>query len=155
MNTVVVSPKSDISAKKAFIKELLRRGFDQAKITRSPADITARRDNEVYYFEIKYTRKSAKYFGAATLTEWEAALAHEDRYWFVVAMERDGFWTFHEYTPDEFMVHSCIPPFKIFFNVTLGVQKATKAKRRTKGVQLTRERLVEMIELFKRFRKKK
>lgn len=32
------------------------------------------------------------YFGAATLTEWEAALAHEANFRFVVATTVDGEW---------------------------------------------------------------
>ena len=117
MEKLVVNAKSDVGAKEAFVAELLRRGFDEAKVTSRPADITARRGEVVYYFEIKFTQQDCRYFGAATLTEWEAALAHEERYRFVVAAKRDGLWVFHEYTPSEFMEFSYIPPFKIFFNV--------------------------------------
>jgi Holliday junction resolvase len=152
MSDIVINAKSDVGAKEAFIEGLLRRGFDEARVTGSPADITARRGTEVYYFEIKYTAQDSLYFGAATLTEWEAALAYEDRYRFVVATKRDGFWTFHEYTPAEFMEFSSIPPFKIFFHVAVGQEKATQARRGSKRVQLTRERVVQMVELFKRFR---
>jgi len=44
----------------------------------------------------------------------------EERFTFVVAFLRDDGWAFHEYTPDEFMQMSYIPPFKIFFNVPVG-----------------------------------
>ncbi|MDO8546906.1 MAG: DUF3883 domain-containing protein [Nitrospirales bacterium] len=151
---MVVNSKSDIDAKAAFIEELLGRGFDEALVTRSPADIKARRGGDVFYFEIKYTAQDSSYFGAATLTEWEAALAHEERYCFVVATKRDGAWTFHEYTPSEFMEFSYIPPFKIFFNVAVGQEKAINARRGTKRVQLTRERVMQMLELYNRFRSK-
>lgn len=60
--------KSDVAAKEAFRDELLRRGFDAARITGSPADITATKGGETFYFEVKFTRQSASYFGAATLT---------------------------------------------------------------------------------------
>src|SRR5437773_12401683 len=43
-------------------------------ITGSPADITATKGGETFYFEVKFTRQGASYFGAATLTEWDAAL---------------------------------------------------------------------------------
>jgi hypothetical protein len=152
MGEIIFNAKSDLSAKDAFIQELLRRGFDEARVTGSPADITARKGTEVYYFEIKFTTQDKQYFGAATLTEWRAALIHEDRYRFVIATMRDGFWTFHEYTPAEFMEFSYIPPFKIFFNVAVGKEKATQAKRGNKRVQLTRARVVQMVELFERFR---
>src|SRR5262249_14151521 len=108
--------KSDVDAKRAFIATLLQRGYDSARVTSKPADITAQKGAEESYFEIKYTSQDREYFGAATLTEWEAALHHEERYWFVVAVNRDDEWVFHEYTPSEFMAFSSIPPFKVFFH---------------------------------------
>jgi hypothetical protein len=152
MSDVVVNAKSDVGAKEAFIEELLRRGFDEARVSGSPADITARLGSETYYFEIKYTAQELDYFGAATLTEWDAALTYTDRYQFVVATKRDGLWVFHEYAPVEFMEFSYIPPFKIFFNVAVGGEKAVAARRGTKRVQLTRERVVAMAALYKTFK---
>jgi len=154
MRETAVNAKSDVNAKEAFIKELLRRGFAEARVTGRPADITARKGADVYYFEIKYTAQDSQYFGAATMTEWEAAMAHEDRYRFVVATRRETIWTFHEYTPAEFMEFSYIPPFKIFFNVAIGKEKSTQARRGDKRVQLTRGRIELMAELFKRLRSK-
>jgi len=154
MNDLSDNLKSDVDAKHAFIKTLLDRGFDAARVTSSPADITAHRGTDVYYFEVKYTAQKEQYFGAATLTEWGAALAYEDRYTFVVAARRDGGWAFHEYTPQEFMAFSSIPPFKVFFNIPVGNEKATQARRGVKRVQLTRERIAQMVELFTRFREK-
>jgi hypothetical protein len=149
---VAVNAKSDVDAKAAFVEELLRRGFDEVRVTGSPADVTAWRNGIVHYFEIKYTAQDSQYFGAATLTEWEAALIHEDHFWFVVAAKRGGIWTFHEYTPSEFMEFSYIPPFKVFFNVAVGESKAEAARRGIKRVQLTRKRVAQMVELFKQFR---
>jgi hypothetical protein len=142
-------PRDDTKAKLAFAQELRQRGFQDVRITARPADITAHLNGKVFYFEIKYTSR-LECFGAATLTEWEAAMTYEDRYIFVIATNRQGIWLFHEYTPAEFMQFSEIPPFKIFFHITVGEQKATKASTRRKRVQLTRERLAEMIELYRR-----
>lgn len=152
MSEVPVNLRSDVDAKEAYIAVLLERGYAEARVTGSPADITARKGNEVFYFEIKYTGQDNQYFGAATLTEWEAALLHENRYFFVVAAKRAGIWIFHEYTPAEFMEFSYIPPFKVFFSVGVGKEKATEARRGTRRVQLTRERVKQMLELFSRFR---
>lgn len=152
MDAAATNLKSDASAKAAFVQALLLRGFDEAHVTGSPADITARRGTDVYYFEIKFTSQEDQYFGAATLTEWEAALAHEERCRFVVAMLRDGLWKFHEYTPAEFMEFSSIPPFKVFFHIAVGGQKATRARRGNRRIQLTRNRVEQMAELFARLR---
>ena len=149
---MAVNPKSDVDAKAAFAEELIRRGFDEVRVTGSPADVTAWREGVVHYFEIKYTTQDSQYFGAATLTEWAAALSHEEQFWFVVATMRDGRWTFHEYSPTEFMEFSYIPPFKIFFSVAVGADKATRARRGIRRVQLTRERIAQMVELFDLFR---
>lgn len=77
---------SDVRAKGAFIRELLAQGFESAEGT-----------------QIKYTAQATSYFGAATLTEWEAAIHYEGRFSVVVAAERDGEWMCHEYTPEAFM----------------------------------------------------
>jgi hypothetical protein len=147
-----VNLKSDVNAKEAFRDELLRRGFETAVITASPADITATKGGETYYFEIKFTKASDKYFGAATLTEWEAALEFEQRFWFVVAFVRDARWLFHEYTPAEFMQMSYIPPFKIFFNVAVAADKLVRSREGSSAVSLTKQRLAAMSEIFQRFR---
>lgn len=144
--------KSDVNAKVAFIEELHSRGFDSAKITRSPADITATKNGRTFYFEIKYTTQSKAYFGAATLTEWEAALHNEDCYYFVVASKRDGVWYFHEYTPTEFIEFSTIPPFKAYFNVDVNLERDVRPRGNTKSVRLTRERIEKMCNLFNSFR---
>jgi len=144
--------KSDVAAKEAFPHEPLRRGFDAARITGSPADITATKGGETFYFEVKFTRQGASYFGAATLTEWDAALKSEERFTFVVAFLRDDGWAFHEYTPDEFMQMSYIPPFKIFFNVPVGGDRVVMSRNGSGAVALSRRRLTMMSELFARFR---
>ncbi|MHC4562114.1 MAG: protein NO VEIN domain-containing protein [Planctomycetota bacterium] len=144
--------KSDVDAKAAFAEELRGRGFDSVKITAAPADITATRDGEVHYYEVKYTGKDKDYFGAATLTEWQAARDHEDRFTFVVAFKRNDHWVFHEYTPAEFMTLSNIPPFKIFFNIRVDGEKDVSSRRRSTSVALTWDRLHRMKELFDEFR---
>lgn len=143
--------KSDVAAKEAFRDELRRRGFE-ARITAVPADITATKNGETFYFEVKFTRQSSKYFGAATLTEWEAALQNEDRFTFVVAFSRDNEWAFHEYTPNEFMAMSYVPPFKVFFNVAVGGDRVVASRGSSGAVSLTRGRLKMLSDLFSRFR---
>jgi hypothetical protein len=144
---VNANPKSDVAAKKAFVQELLRRGFDSASITKTPADITAMLNGQQHYFEIKYTTKNL-YFGAPSLIEWKAALIHEDRYWFVVAAQRGGKWIFHEYTPAAFMVFNTIPPFKTYFSVFVREDRDTRLPKPGKGIRLTRERIAQMITLY-------
>jgi Holliday junction resolvase len=142
--------KSDVDAKKAFCEELRERGYSDVKVTASPADITATLNGERHFFEIKYTAKTRRYFGAATLTEWIAALENADRFAFVIAWRLDGEWQFEEYTLKEFMEHSYVPPFKIFFNVPVGAKGAARA-RKSRTV-LTHERLTAMRDLFHAFK---
>ena len=112
--------KSDVDAKEAYSEYLKSQGYKIIKIIASPADISATKDGEIFYFEIKKTSREDVYFGAATLTEWVAALRNKQKYLFVVAKSlENNQWEFTEYTPDEFIKYSTIPPFKIFFSVPL------------------------------------
>ena len=114
--------KSDVDAKQAFIVKLLEEGFDNAEVKAEPSDIVATKDGDTWYFEIKMTNQTEKYFGAATLTEWEQAFKTPDRYYFVVAKKlSEGVFDFIKYTPQEFMEFSTIPPFKIFFNISTNI----------------------------------
>ncbi len=141
-----MNPKSDVDAKTAFKNELERRGFENVRIIGSPADIRAERNGREHFFEIKVTMKSRSYFGAATITEWEAALAAPERFRFVVARQINASWHFHEYSPDEFIQFSDIPPFKVYFRVPLGgdLPKPQNQKRR-RAVMATMENLRQMI----------
>lgn len=114
--------KSDVKAKAAFISELETRGFQNAKVISSPCDISAEKDGEQWYFEIKMTTHKDTYFGAATMTEWEQAFKTPEHFRFVIAIvdeaETYGF-KFVELTPEEMMQYSTIPPFKVYFNINL------------------------------------
>ena len=114
--------KSDVTAKQEFINKLLREGYDSAEVKARPADIVAQKDGETWYFEIKLTDHSDKCFGAATLTEWEQAMKTPEHYRFVIAIRHeDGTFEFRQYTPEEFMRFSTIPPFKVYFNKFHGI----------------------------------
>lgn len=145
--------KSDKNAKEAFAAELLRRGFSDVKVTKAPADIIAYKASEKFYFEIKKTSAENEYFGAATLTEWRAAYANPNNYFFVIAQETTSGFNFIEYTPNEFEKFSSIPPFKIFFNIPLNGSSKVKTKRKNKSaIQFTKERLMKLDEIFSTFK---
>jgi len=150
-----MNKKSDVRAKEAYIKHLLNIGYNDARVISTPSDIVATKGGESFYFEIKYTAQKSKYFGAATLTEWEAALSMKNNYFFVVALELKDGWVFHEYTPGEFMDFSTIPPFKIFFNIPVGESKAVHKKSSTKSIELTEDRLQRLSQVFSKFRHEK
>ena len=116
-----MATKSDVKAKQAFIAVLKSNGFNSAKIISSPADIVAWKDGVRYYFEIKMTKQTETYFGAATLTEWQSAMANPGTYFFVLAVtdNDETYFKFKLLTPEEFMLYSSIPPFKLFFNIQL------------------------------------
>ena len=131
--------KSDVSAKSAFCKVLLEeRGYSSAEVTASPADITAINDGVTWDFEIKMTKRTDTYFGAATATEWEQAFRDPDHYRFVVAVTDDEELNFKflEFTPHEFMKACTIPPFKIYFNIDLLTGQPKQAKHREGTVSL-------------------
>ena len=95
---LIITPRrSDVAAKRAYASVLHKRGFTQIEITKAPADIKAILKGKIYYFELKCTEQTKRYFGAATLTEWEAALRWPTRYRFVVAAKKRRGWAFEEY----------------------------------------------------------
>lgn len=150
---MAVNSKSDVEAKNAFRDELIQsKIFDKVEVTHSPADITAWKCGCAYYFEIKYTEQTGKYFGSASITEWQAAMKNKERFRFVVAARSNGQWTFREYTPEEFMKLSYIPPFKVYFIVPISASKEATLPRMISRVPLTPERIEQMSELYEQFR---
>ena len=144
--------KSDVKAKTEFVKILRERGFEAAVVS-SPADIKATKDGQTWYYEIKMTKRSDVYFGAATLTEWRQALADPEHFRFVVAKtdEADSAFEFIEYTPAEFMEFSTIPPFKVYFNIDFKGKSKRRGNR--KATKLTKENLKVMRECFEEIKK--
>ena len=141
--------KSDVAAKQAYVNKLNAEGF-QARITGSPADVTAEKDGETWFFEIKMTHQEDRYFGAATQTEWAQALKDPEHFRFVVAIadEADEHFRFIEYTPAEFMAFSTIPPFKVYFNIDFTGKPKKKSKREKKSVSLTEENFRRLNESY-------
>ena len=147
--------KSDVLAKQAFIKELETRGV-QARVTGAPADITATRDGETWYFEIKMTHRTDRYFGAATMTEWKQALKDSAHYRFVVvkADETDTVFEFKEYSVEEFMQYSTIPPFKVYFNIDLQGESKRKRRKNNGAVSFSEMFFEKMLKLYKEMKEK-
>ena len=52
--------KSDVEAKKAFVKELEKNDFQDIKITSTPTDVSASKDGNKYFFELKFTNQKDK-----------------------------------------------------------------------------------------------
>lgn len=140
--------KSDVAAKAAFIKVLESKGY-RAEVKSAPADIVATRDGETWYYEIKKTSHHYKYFGTATLTEWKQALKTPDRFRFVVAIANsdDTEFEFVEYTPQQFLEFSTIPPFKIFFNIDFS-NKNCQRKSGSRAIRLIPEALQMLDKCF-------
>ena len=148
------NPKSDVEAKSAFVKELEKENFKDIKIVFSPADIIAVKDGAKYYFEIKFTNQKDKYFGAATLTEWECVINNLDNFLFVVSRQEDNKWIFDRFSPKEFIKYSTIPPFKIFFNLDLK-DFGKKQSDETKALKASFNNLEELVSFYKQLKKNK
>lgn len=144
--------RSDVNAKRAFCADLIQRGYDNPRVIGSPADVTASKEGAAWYFEVKYTAKHEVYFGAATLTEWMAAVADPEHFRFVVAYQNSAGWQFDEYTVDEFMAYSYIPPFKVYFSVPVGKRPIKIGRAESKRIHLTEARLRAMGEVFETLR---
>ena len=147
--------KSDVEVKQRFIEKLLAEGYDTAEVKAKPADVVAQKDGVTWYYEIKLTDHTDKCFGAATLTEWEQALKTPECYRFVIAIRhQDGSYEFREFTPEEFMKFSTIPPFKVYFNINLDgkTQRKRKGNKAVTAIPMTEENLQHMLKVFQLMR---
>ena len=140
--------RSDVDAKDALSMHLSDNGYSKIEIVSSPSDIIAFKDNKKYYFEVKKTSRTDKYFGAATTTEWKAALENPETYFFVVCIKGNDDWKFNFYTPQEFLKYSTIPPFKVYFSVPLSKEEESKPINRKTAIQATKENLKVLIKFF-------
>ena len=154
--------KSDKDAKAAFVQHLEEKGFTDVQIVKAPSDIIAMKDGVQWYFEIKMTTHSDKYFGAATFTEWEQAFNTPDTYRFVVAIKDANHpigFEFIELTPEEMMKYSTIPPCKVYFNLDIpAIKGQTTVKKRmsnreSKAIKLTPESFAIVSEAFNKLKK--
>lgn len=146
--TINMPKRTDVPAKRAFLEKLKAEGYE-AEITSAPSDIIAEKDGETWYYEIKMTEKSDSCFGAATLTEWEQAFKTPDRYRFVIAIKgEDDSFTFHKYTPTEFLKYSTIPPFKVYFNINLQGESKRKHRKKNGAVSFSEELFEKMLKLY-------
>ncbi len=147
--------KSDVAAKTAFIELLQKKGY-VATIAAAPADIVAQKNGETWYFEIKMTnaQKDKSYFGAATITEWKQALNTPEHFRFVIAYKgtEEGEFEFKEYTPQEFMAFSTVPPFKVYFNIP-GTTKNTQSKKKKKALVASESVLNKLDDFYNELRK--
>ena len=147
----MANKKSDVKAKLAYTQELIRRGYQNPRITSAPSDIQAILNGVIHFFEVKMTKRENTYFGAATTTEWAQALKTPDRYHFVVVQtdDEEKEFRFREYTPEEFLQFSTIPPFKVFFNLPLTPTQKKPSRKKSKALRATKENLSQLIGIYK------
>ena len=130
-----MNDRSDIKAKEAYANCLTEHGYVDVQIVHSPADIIAYKN---------------AYFGAATFTEWECALKNKEFFKFVVVKEMDEEYEFYEFTPEEFMEYSTIPPIKVYFNIDLN--QKNKVKKNSKALKMSEEVFFELNDTYKRLK---
>jgi len=142
--------RDDREAKKAFAEYLVRElRYDEARITSRPVDVVGRLGADTFRFEIKYTKDPVRAFGAATITEWEAALDDEAHFRFVLAHRCDGEWAFDLYTPEQFMTFSSIPPMKVYFHMRQPHSSSRRARSGRSATVATRARIRELISTYR------
>lgn len=147
-----MNDKSDIKAKEAYVNYLIQQGYVDVQIVHSPVDIIAYKNGKKHFFEIKATKRKSTYFGAVTFTEWECALKNKEVFKFVVIKEIDEEYEFYEFTPEEFMQYSTIPPIKVYFNIDLNQKK--KKTRNTTALRMNKEVFLELNETYKKLKNK-
>ena len=137
-------------AKAFYVTKLNGLGFTDVEVISSPADITAYKNGIQWFFEIKATKKQDSCFGAATFTEWEQAFKTPDTFRFVIIKISEDEKCFEslEFTPDEFMKYSSIPPIKVFFNINF---KSMSGKKKT---NMSKESFELLSNTYKKLKKR-
>lgn len=111
------------------IKKVLEGKFETIERNGAKSDLKAVNENgEVFYYEIKSTRKNP-YFGSASFSEWKLALENPESYFFIVAYFNDGCFDFFQFSPKEFLSYSTIPPIKVYFNLDIDNPQKKKKPR--------------------------
>tara|TARA_B100001250_G_C19321854_1_gene580806 strand:+ start:67 stop:537 length:471 start_codon:yes stop_codon:yes gene_type:complete len=142
--------KSDVDAKAAYSEYLKLGGYTDVKVIASPADISAKKNGQKYFFEIKKTTRKNIYFGASTITEWEGAFNNRGKYFFVIAKSlEDGGWEFTRYKPEDLMKFSTIPPMHLYFNVPLTDEEKLKKRSHKTAIVATEARIQKIINFYK------
>ncbi len=99
---------SDIDAKQKCINYLQTQGYCNLQVAKRKegCDIIGFKNNEKYYFEIKYsTKESGKFFGCVMLTEMYTAIKNEPHYKFIVCRGNSldiNDWFFRIFEVNEF-----------------------------------------------------
>ena len=149
--------KTDRPGILSSMKYLQELGYDEVKNIHHPADLRAKKNGEVFWFEVKYTESRENAFGAATLTEWECALDNPDNFFFLIANKPGGVedmeteWNHILVEPTDFMQFSTIPPAKIYFTFPLQGQ-SQKPKRRASTIEANSENLRLLLTFFEQMR---
>lgn len=145
-----MNDRSDIRAKQAYVEHLIKKGYIDVQIVNSPVDIIAYKNGQKYFFEIKATKRKNSYFGAATFTEWECALTNKDFFKFVVVKDTGGNCMFYEFTPEEFMEYSTIPPIKVYFNIDLN--QKNKTNKNSSALKMSEEAFFELNNVYQKLK---
>lgn len=62
----------------------------------------------------------------------------------------DEEYEFYEFTPEEFMEYSTIPPIKVYFNIDLN--QKSKVKRNGTALKMSKEAFFELNETYKKLK---
>ena len=57
-------------------------------------------------------------------------------------------WEFTEYTPEEFIKYSTIPPFKIFFRVPISKKEKSKKRRNISAVTVSEDKINKLKKVY-------
>lgn len=100
--------------KKQYCKQLQTEGYDAPRIIKTPADIIATKNGEIWWFKILYTTVKDLFSRELTETEREQAYNDPEHFRFVVIQtDKLGTKITHkEYFLNEFISYYYIPQFK-------------------------------------------
>ena len=153
---------SDIGAKQKCIEYLQTQGYSDLQVAKrkDDCDIIGFKNNEKYFFEVKYsTKESGKFFGCVMLTEMHKAVENSKHYKFIICranpINADADWFFRIFEIEEFFSICTLTTPILHYHITLDDSNNIIMPKFGKEVVLANPQLIEtMWKDFKKWKNK-
>lgn len=148
---------SDLLSKRKCKKWLKSRGFTNVGPAKNQkCDLIAKKDNKIYYIEVKYSSKEkGEFFGTVMLTEMYQAIKNKNNYLFLVCRggNKINDWFFKLFSVEDFLKYCALTTPIFHYRISQDENGELSIPKFGKRVILASERLIEnMWEDFQKWK---
>jgi len=147
---------SDLPSKEKCKKWLESKGFTDVKPAKNQkCDLIARKDDKIYFIEVKYSSKEkGEFFGTVMLTEMYQAIKNKNNYLFLICRgccDNINGWFFNLFTVENFIKYCTLTTPIFHYRIGQDEDKGLSVPKFGKRVILASECLIE--NMWKDFQK--